>query len=417
MKEPFLLLQERVAAHFGPHVPEKLGVGVSGGSDSLGLLTLLAGWATKGGPQLRAVTVDHGLRPESAEEAAHVAGICQKLGIGHDVLVWQGWDGSGNLPDQARRARYRLMTGWALDAGVPQVAIAHTLNDQAETFLMRLSREAGVDGLAAMTQSWVQDGVRFCRPALGLSRAELQGVLTAKDIAWVDDPTNSDTAFERARVRKVLETLEGLGLSARSLSNVANHMSELRETVYWYVFLAAQDCVRFQSGDVLLDRGGFRILQRDIARRLVQQVLRWLSGAEYAPRGRSVDLLLEAIRGGTTMTLHGCLMTVSGETLRFTREARAVADLRLPVCTTWDGRWRLDGPWADGAEIAALGLSGLADCPNWRATGLPAASLAASPAVWRGQRLIAAPLAGLRNGWQATLVRNEDQFFGALLAR
>lgn len=417
MTDPFLLLQERVAAHFGAHVPERLGVGVSGGSDSLGLLAVLASWAQKGGPDLRAVTVDHGIRPESADEAAHVARICERLGVRHDVLVWEGWDGAGNLPDQARRARYRLMTQWALREGVPQVAIAHTLNDQAETFLMRLSREAGVDGLAAMTQSWVQDGVHFRRPALGLSRGELQRVLTAKGIAWVDDPTNTDMAFERARVRKVLETLEGLGLSARSLSNVANHMSELRETVYWYVFLAAQDCVRFQSGDVLLDRGGFRTLQRDIARRLVQQVLRWLSGADYAPRGRSVDLLLEAIRGGTTMTLHGCLMTVSAETLRFTREARAVAGLRAPVGTDWDGRWRLDGPWADGAEIAALGLSGLADCPNWRDTGLPAASLAASPAVWRGQRLIAAPLAGLRNGWQATLVRHEDQFFGALLAR
>lgn len=417
MTERLTLLQERLAAYFGPHVPAKLGIGVSGGSDSLGLLAVLAEWAGQGGPDVYAATVDHGLRPGSAAEAAHVASVCRDLGVAHDILSWQGWDGTGNLPDQARRARYRLLAGWARQKGIPKVAIAHTLDDQAETFLMRLAREAGVDGLAAMARGWTQDGVRFCRPALALSRADLRKVLTDRDLAWVDDPTNSDTAFERARVRKAMETLKDIGLTARGLSNVAQHMSELRETMYWYVFLAAQDCVTFQDGDVLLNRATFRTLQRDIARRLVQRVLLWLSGADYAPRGRSIDLLLEAIRGGTGMTLHGCLMTVSPDSLRFTREARAVSGLRVESGAVWDGRWRLDGPWGEGAEIAALGRAGLAECPDWRESGLPAASLAAGPAVWRGQRLIAAPLAGLRNGWTATLIRDEDQFFAALLAR
>lgn len=416
MTQPYTLLRERVAAHFGAKVPDNLGIGVSGGSDSMGLLTVLADWAHNGGPVLRAVTVNHGLRPEAEQEAAHVAQVCEALGIGHDVVAWQGWNGQGNLPDQARRARYGLMADWAEARGIGQVAIAHTVDDQAETFVMRLAREAGVDGLAAMTRQWRHGPVEFCRPALSLSRDELRRVLHERGVAWVDDPTNHDTAFERVRVREALKTLEGLGVSARALSNVAHHMSEVRETVYWYVFMAARECVTFQSGDVLIDRAAFRTLQRDIARRLVQHVLQWLSGADYAPRGRSVDLLLEAIRGGTTMTLHGCLMSVATETLRFTREARAVADLRVPPGADWDGRWRLDGPWADGSEIGALGNAGLAECPDWRETGVPAVTLAASPAVWRGQRLIAAPLAGLRNGWQATLLRQEDQFFAGLLA-
>src|SRR6056297_1004168 len=170
--QPYTLLRERVAAHFGAKVPDNLGIGVSGGSDSMGLLTVLADWAHNGGPVLRAVTVNHGLRPEAEQEAAHVAQVCETLGIGHDVVAWQGWNGQGNLPDQARRARYGLMADWAEARGIGQVAIAHTVDDQAETFVMRLAREAGVDGLAAMTRQWRHGPVEFCRPALSLSRDE-----------------------------------------------------------------------------------------------------------------------------------------------------------------------------------------------------------------------------------------------------
>ncbi|WP_135507282.1 tRNA lysidine(34) synthetase TilS [Roseovarius aestuariivivens] len=416
MTERSALLCERVAAHFGPRGPDRLGIGVSGGSDSLGLLVLLADWSDHGGPEVSAVTVDHGLRPEAADEARHVAMVCRELNISHDVVIWDGWDGQGNLPDKARRARYGLMAEWARTHEIGHVAVAHTLDDQAETFVMRLAREAGLDGLSAMARHWRLDEVQFCRPALSLSRDDLRSVLRARKIDWVDDPSNSDTGFERVRVRQALDTLEELGISARTLSNVAHHMGEVRETVYWYAFVAARDCVRFQSGDVIIDRATFRTLPRDIARRLVQQVLHWLSGAEYPPRGRSVDLLLEAIRGGTNMTLHGCMMTVDATTLRFSREFMAVAQARCRPEAPWDGRWRLQGPWGQGVEIAALGEGGLENCPDWRDSGLPASSLAAGPAVWRGQRLIAAPLAGLRNGWQATLIRDEDHFFAAFLA-
>ena len=410
------LLLDRIAGCLAPANGHGLGVGVSGGSDSLALLVLLAEWGKANDRQVFAATVDHGLRSESAAEAAHVAHVCADLGVAHETLIWKDRPRSGNLSDLARRARYRLLADWAVRNAVGCVALAHTLDDQAETFLMRLGREAGVDGLAAMAGQWRQDGTLFCRPALKVTRADLRAVLTAQNISWVEDPTNIDPTYDRARARMVLQHLEDLGITARGLSRVSEHLAEVRTSLYWYVFLAAQTHVRFLSGDVFIARKGFRTLTRDVARRLLQQVLMWISGAEYAPRGRAVDLMLEAIRGGTGMTLHGCVMSVMDDELHFTREEKASAGLRVAARHVWDDRWRLDGPEHTDCEIAALGQAGLAQCPDWRATGLPELSLRATPAVWKGGHVVAAPLAGLSNGWHATLIRDEQQFYADVLA-
>src|SRR5690606_38404014 len=158
-----------------PSAPERIGVAVSGGSDSMAALHLLTAFGLK----VEAATVDHGLRPEAATEAETVARACAALSVPHETLRWtDGPAATGNLMEQARLARYRLLAGWALRRGLTQVAIAHTADDQAETFLMRLAREAGLDGLAGMRSTWEQDGVTFIRPLLVIGRADLRGYLS-----------------------------------------------------------------------------------------------------------------------------------------------------------------------------------------------------------------------------------------------
>lgn len=409
------LLTGRIAGFFSPSPPAEIGVAVSGGSDSLALLVLLSDWRDAGGPVLRAVTVDHGLRPEAAAEAAEVAALCRGMDVAHDTLEWRGWDGRGNLADAARRARYGLMASWAESHGLEQVALGHTADDQAETLLMRLAREAGVDGLSAMSPRRRRGRVEFCRPVLDVTREELRAVLRARGLGWAEDPGNADEAYERVRARAALAALAPLGISAPGLARVAGHLAQVRDTLYWYVFLSAHEIVRFEAGDLLIDRGGFRAQRDEIARRLLQQALGWVGGAGYAPRGRAMDLLLEAIRGGTGMALRGCLVSVGRDMLRVAREPRAVAGLRAAPGALWDGRWRVTGPDVPGAFVAALGEAGLRDCPDRGGTGLPARSLAASPAVWREDTLLAAPLAGHGDGWHAELVRDEDDFFAAIV--
>lgn len=405
-----------ISDYFQPSPPETLGVAVSGGSDSLGLLVVLHDWMKDDGPALHAVTVDHGLRAESAAEAAYVGEVCARLGVPHTVLHWQEWDGQGNLPDQARRARYTLMAEWAETGEISDIAVAHTADDQAETFLMRLAREAGIDGLSAMADRWIQGAVTFCRPVLGITRAELRTVLQERGIEWVDDPTNADERYDRVRARKALAGLADMGITAEGLSNVAHHMAGMRDTLYWYVKLAARNIVGLQAGDILMDRTGFESLPPEVGRRLLQEALKWVGGAEYGPRGRALNLMMEAVAEGTGMTLHGCQMTVESGLLRLAREAEAVARLRSGTGETWDRRWRLEGPETKSAEIGALGEAGLKQCPDWRESGLPAASLRASPAVWQGDELLAAPLAGLSNGWSAHLLDDDNHVFAALLS-
>jgi len=416
MTAPAPGLLDRLVAGLPPDVPDTLGVAVSGGGDSLALLTLLNDWRASGGPALRAVSVDHGLRPGAAVEVRAVARLCTAWGVPHASLRWHGWDGTGNLHDRARRARYALIAGWAREAGIGTIALGHTLDDQAETFLMRLAREAGVDGLAAMAPRWAQDGVAFVRPMLGIRRQELRALLRARGIDWAEDPSNDDPAFERTRARAALAALGPLGLEAPALARVAGHLGEARDALRAQMAEAAARSARIEAGDVVIDRAGLAALAPETARRLVQEALWWIGGSDYPARGAALARALDRIGAGHGHTLQGCRLIVRSDTVRITREARAVAGHAVAPGAVWDGRWRLSGPEAPGATIAALGEAGLRLCPDRRANPLPAASLRTTPAVWHGDKLIAAPVAGAANGWRFELLGRPGRNFPALLA-
>lgn len=408
----------RIAELIGPDPVSGLGVAVSGGSDSLALMLCAAKWAASRDIAFRAVTIDHGLRAEAAREAGEVAAIARAHGIAHDIVPWGGWTGQGNLQDQARQARYALISDWAHGVGIRHVALGHTADDQAETLLMRLARGAGVDGLSAIPEQRLFQGVTFLRPLLDIGRGELRDWLAAQGQDWIDDPSNEDARFDRVKARQALDVLAPLGIGRAQLAVVAANMAEARKALNWYVYLAAREIARLESGDVVIALEGFRALPEEIKRRMLAHALCWISGAPYPPRRRPlVDLVNKALNGEGA-TLHGCRLLPGRDEIRLTREFNAVAGLRSEVGTTWDGRWRFAGPAGDGGlEIAALGEAGLSQCPDWRETGMPRASLLACPAVWRGDRVVAAPLAGLANGWRQVLARDEEEFLSALMMR
>lgn len=396
----------------GPGLREvrALGLAVSGGGDSMALLHL----AAEAGIAARAVTVDHGLRPEAAAEALEVGRVCARLGVPHDILRWEGWDGRGNLMDQARRARLRLISEWARGAGLDAVALGHTRDDVAETFLMRLARGAGVDGLAAMRAERRAEGMLWLRPLLGIGREELREELRRRGAAWFEDPSNENRAFDRVRVRQAMQGLAGLGLGPERLAEVAGHLAEVRAALDAQLHEAARTLVRVDRGDVLMAPGVLD-LPDEILRRLLRGAVQWVASAEYGPRGPALARLMRDLRQGKGRTLHGCRLVWRRDGLRIGREWQAVRDLTAPVGALWDGRWRLQGPPQEDIsdqplEVRALGADGLDRCPGWRATNMPRASLLASPGVWRGPDLLAAPLAARPNGWVAVTdpLRNGD---------
>lgn len=406
--------QGTLARFFEHTQARRIGVAVSGGSDSLALLHLVCNWALTHGVKVHAATVDHGLRSEAPSEAAYVAQICEGLGVSHTILCWTDWDKSGNLQAEARAARYRLLADWAKSRNLESVLLGHTMDDQAETLLMRLARGAGVDGLSAMAARFTRAGQTFGRPLLDVRRQDLRKFLNARDVAWIDDPSNTDPAYDRVRVRAALATLGEIGLDAPVLSRVSQNLAESRDALRWQVAQIAKDTVTTDRGDIIVSLSDITAYPDEILRRLMSEALMWVSGASYVPRGRAMTRLVAALRAGRGETLHGCLVRVSHGKCRISREWAAVA--RVVSCgpmdqeIVWDRRWHVTGPWQEGLQVRALSEQGILQVPDWRNCGLPRQSLLASPSVWYGETLVSAPLAGWEQGWRAEISPERANF-------
>lgn len=385
--------QERISAELDRLAGDlpALGIAVSGGGDSVALLHLAHAWARARGVRIEAGTVDHRLRPEAAEEARAVAAMAAGLDVPHAVLTWQHQGVTGNVMDAARRARMGLLAGWAQERGLAAVALGHTQDDQAETLLMRLARGAGIDGLSGMAAVRDQHGIRWLRPMLELRRPALRGWLADRDIEWLDDPSNEDTSYERVRARRAILALD---LPVEALSRSASHLAEARAAL-------AEAAVAAADG-LEADRGMLRLPRRalsaspEIRRRLVVAALRWVTGADYPPRGDDVARLVATLLSGGQGTLDGVMARATEDSVEFLREPAAAARSGAAgpgSCpgprgisvrknfgeVVWDGRWRLTGV-PEGAVVRAAGEAALAG-RAWRAAGLPRAALASSPAV------------------------------------
>ena len=292
-----------------------IGVAVSGGPDSLALLLL----AAEARPlEVEAATVDHGLRPESLAEAEMVAKLCERLGVPHRILTatW-GEKPETAIQEQARMMRYRLLGEWAHERDLKALLTAHHVDDQAETFLMRLARGAGVKGLAGMRRVARGPGAAppLVRPLLGWRHSDLEAVCAAAGIEPVQDPSNDDRQFERVRVRKALAQQDLLGAAA--IAQSASHLAEADAALQWAATLEWQRGVRESGGEIAYTpTDAPREIRRRIIRRAILSLATEGRGAEL--RGRELDKLLAALVNGRRATLRGVLC-VGGPEWRFSR--------------------------------------------------------------------------------------------------
>ena len=140
-----------------------------------------------------------------------------------------------------------------------------------------------------------------------------------------------------------------------------------------------------------------------------QEIVDHIAGNPYPPRAEKMFNLRLAISQGRGGTLHGCRVTVADGIVSIYREPKAVKTLQTASTEIWDNRWHMIGPHAPDLTIRALGTEGLRGCPDWRALNIPRHALLVSPAIWRGDALIAAPLAGFAQGWQAKLTQELNE--------
>jgi len=260
-------------------------VAVSGGPDSTALL-LLAQAALPG--RVEAATVDHGLRPESGQEADDVAALCLRLGVPHETLKVSL--APGNVQAEARAARYAALAEWIERRGLAALSTAHHADDQAETLLMRLNRASGVAGLAgARSRGHVPlTAIPLLRPVLDWRRSALAEVVAG--IGTVQDPSNANDRFDRVRIRKALAGADWLDVAA--IARSAEHLAEADAALDWMAALEWRSCVSKEPM-------GLRYrpqAPRAVALRVVARCITELGGEE--PRGSAVARLLESLREG-----------------------------------------------------------------------------------------------------------------------
>ncbi|PRD43966.1 tRNA lysidine(34) synthetase TilS [Phyllobacterium phragmitis] len=344
---------------------------VSGGGDSLALLFLLKDYLSGMGdpPQLIAATVDHGLRPESRDEAAAVAKLCLSHGIAHRILCWEGEKPIAGIPAAARDARYRLLTEAARDASARFVFTGHTREDQIETFLMRKAR-GGERGLAGMANLTLLNGhglnghgldghVWLLRPLLGTRRGDLRAFLLERQIDWFDDPTNENMAFERPRIRSRSGEVEAGAALEEIAARTAARKAQSRAAA---AFLSGEsDKVHVEPGEVaVVDAGWLADAGQDVAALSLGVLVAIIGGRRFLPgeaeRERLASHLAAKGGGSARLGLGGCIIQFGTKRHRIWREARGLPELVLACgeSAAWDGRYRIANniPGGESVRIA-----------------------------------------------------------------
>ena len=298
------------AALMAPFAPferrPRLAVAVSGGRDSLALTLLAHDWAGELKGKVLALIVDHGLRAESATEARTTRALLRRHGIDAEILRWSGAKPRRGIQEAARAARYHLLFEACRQRGILHLLVAHHADDQDETIAMRAARASGPDGLAGMAALVEQREARLLRPLLGERRARLTATLQARGIQWIDDPSNLDSRFERARLRRNK-------VARPSPAGAAGPGRTVRERA---LARAALDVL---DGDVpekiAIDGAAYGRLPRDLQIGLLSRVAQALGGGEHPPRRRRLEAAASRLaRGGDRgksgksqdFTLSGC---------------------------------------------------------------------------------------------------------------
>ncbi|MBX2806448.1 MAG: tRNA lysidine(34) synthetase TilS [Hyphomicrobiales bacterium] len=382
-----------------------LALAVSGGADSTALMLLVKRWLSRNldhAPRILVLTVDHGLRPKAADEARWVAALAARLGFDHQTLAWRGEKPKTGVQAAARKARYSLMTACCRDHRIPALVTAHHSNDQVETFLMRLQRGSGVDGLASMPPRSRRNGVDLLRPLLLVTREQLRSFLSAQGQDWCEDPSNIDENFERIRLRTALGAANVPGVTPASLWLSAKRLARARTAL-------ERTTVEFLKAQLKLDNAGFGSISLAALLGEAEEIgLRALIRMASAFGGRRALRLMKAENtyaklssGGSGATLAGCHFGVRNGILTASREYGRMSRIPVPVenGALWDGRFTVSVQTRETTPqdmtLRPLGPDGarLARSAGIEFGAIPRAALLSLPSVWRRDELRHVPFA------------------------
>ena len=326
----------------------KVAVAVSGGVDSIVLLHLAINWAQRNNFSLPVVlTVDHKLRPESQKEANFVSSYARQLGVNSFILNWEKQSVAGNVQSQARKARYKLLTEWCKKNSIQYLLVAHHRNDQAETFLLRLERGSGIDGLSSMDYKAFSHGICILRPLLDFSRSDIEKYAKFHQLKWIEDESNQNLKYRRTLYRNLLNTSDNQDILTQRISTSILHMRRATQALIHYTRLAFDECVHVHDlGYIEIKLDEFYKLPEEIALRVLLYSIMAIGNKHYKPRYSSLTLIFDKILNKNcdiNQTLFECKIKKYGENILIIREASKIKEISVDLPTNktikWDNRF------------------------------------------------------------------------------
>ncbi len=398
--EPIGLPDEDVDALFSRLTPfSDIMLAVSGGADSLCLLVLFCEWKARShwSGTAAVVVVDHQLRAESAAEAEFVRSAARQRGLQCDILRWTGQKPSGNLQEEARSARYRLISEHMKASGAQVLLLAHHLDDQAETFLDRLTRGSGLFGLSAMSADQPDglEGLHLLRPFLGVPKKELVVSLEHRGLSWCEDPSNQSEKYKRSRLRRLTALLAEEGLTVDRMAQTALQLRRAREALEGVLLRLYEDSVvEHPAGPLKLDMAVFRKAPEELRLRLLSLLVARVTGRPKHLRLSKLQKLDNEILAGEVLArpLSGAMFSLSRDWLVCWREVGRTPPETVEVAKVsgpWDARFSVEclENHASRKVEAGLFLGALCNAPVrsreviWP-EGWPKQAFACSPVVW-----------------------------------
>jgi tRNA(Ile)-lysidine synthase len=268
------------------------------------------------------VLVDHGIRKNSSKEAQNVKDLLKKRGI-NLIILKNKKKISKNIQSHAREIRYQLMLNFCKKHKIKFIMTGHQRDDQIETFLIRLSRGSGIQGLSSMNKiSNLNNTTKLLRPLLGEKKEDLVFLAKYYFGKIFKDPSNSNQKFLRTKIRNLIKRFERSGIQHDRIINSINNLASSRDTLNSYALRSEQNCVSKKGNTISIDLNFFLLENNEIQLKIFNNCIKKISKNYYPPRAKKVLNLLNDIKSNKKLkaTLGGCIINRNKEILIISKE-------------------------------------------------------------------------------------------------
>lgn len=381
---------------------KKIAMAVSGGPDSLALVYLIKKWSKGKKIKLVALSVNHNLRAEAKEELLKVKKWMKSEQIDHHILTWDGGKKvKSNIQNNARKARYTLLTNFCKENDIETLCVGHHLEDQAETVLQRLARGSGLDGLTGMKDSTIVNTITILRPLLQFKKSELITYLQKNNKEWIVDPSNNNKKFSRVKIRKLLDTIEEKEQINTRLAAMAEDLQRTRSYVEYCIEKDQKEILKiFPEGYVEINITKLFKLHEEAIYRILSKQLKIIGGKDYPPRFVKLKQLVVRLKNNKKInasTLAGCRLEMKNtNSLIIYRELNDIEPDKIieeSTNITWDNHYTcyIKHSKKEVLNIGALGNEGLKQVKEFISTNIPKNVLPTLPALKKVEKVVAIP--------------------------